>query len=355
MGQKVREFEEAFAQFAGSPHAIAVNSCTAALHLALEAAGVHAGDEVITTPLTFASTVGVIEHLSARPVFADCDPRTLTISPAAIQQCISPRTKAIVPVHYAGHACDMDPILQLASSHGLCVIEDAAHALPTLYKGRLVGNIGDLTCFSFYVTKNITTGEGGMITTANNEYAERARLMRLHGMTKDAWKRYSKNGSWSYDILAPGYKYNLTDIAASIGIHQLKKCHLFHQRRHTIAAMYTQGLRDLSQLETPHVPEEGQHAWHLYVILLNLEALTIDREAFIRHLTALNIGISVHFIPLHIQPYYRQRYGYKPDDFPNAFSSYERLISLPIYPRMTDADVEYVIECVRHIARRYAR
>jgi perosamine synthetase len=305
--------------------------------------------------MTFASTVAVIEHLGATPVFADCDPRTLTISPDAIHRRISPRTKAIVPVHFAGQACDMESILQLASSRHFCVIEDAAHAIPTLYRGKLVGTIGDLTCFSFYVTKNITTGEGGMITTANNEYAERARVMRLHGMTKDAWKRYSKNGSWFYEILAPGYKYNLTDIAASIGIHQLKKCRLFHQRRQTIAAMYTRSLRDLPQLETPHVLEDGQHAWHLYVILLNLEALTIDREAFIRHLTALNIGVSVHFIPLHIQPYYRQKYGYKPHDFPNTFSSYERLISLPIYPRMTGADVEYVIECVRHIATRYAR
>lgn len=354
-GVKVKQFEEEFSKFIGSDNAIAVNSCTAALHLSLEAIGVRAGDEVITCPMTFASTAAVIEHLKAKPVFVDCEPETLTISPSAIEAHLSPRTRAILPVHFAGQSCDMDPILEIADRYSLSVVEDAAHALPASYKGRMVGTIGDLTCFSFYVTKNITTGEGGMVTTRDANLAQRIRLMRLHGMTKDAWKRYSQNGSWCYEVLEPGYKYNLTDIAASIGIHQLRKCDLFHERRATIAQMYTHLFADLPEILTPRVMNYGTHAWHLYVIRLDLNALGIDRDTFITELLARNIGVSVHFIPLHIQPYYRDTYGYCPDDFPNAWHAFQRMISLPIYPKMTDNDVADVIEAVRDLVRRNKR
>lgn len=354
-GLKVKRLEEAFSKWIGCQHAVAVNSCTAALHLSLEAIGVCPDHEVITSPMTFGATAGVIEHLKAKPVFADCDPRTFTINPGQIEDRISPKTKALIPVHFAGQACDMDPILDIAKSHNLAVIEDAAHALPTTYKGRNIGTLGDTTCFSFYVTKNITTGEGGMVTTNNPRYAERIRTMRLHGMTKDAWKRYSQNGSWFYEITAPGYKYNLTDIAASIGIHQLEKCDLFYERRKAIALTYTLAFSDLPAITPPRVMAHGIHSWHLYVILLNLDALLIDRDAFIRELLARNVGVSVHFIPLHLHPYYRDKYGYRPEDYPNAFDAFQRMISLPIYPKMTDADVSDVIESVRDVAERYRR
>ena len=354
-GLKTTQFEDAFATFIGCEHAIAVNSCTSALHLALEAAGVRAGHEVITSPMTFAATAAVIEHLNARPVFVDCDPGTFNLDPHAIAQRISPRTRAIIPVHFAGQACDMDPILAVARQHNLSIIEDAAHALPTRYKGMIVGTLGDITCFSFYVTKTLTTGEGGMVVTNNSQYAERIRLMRLHGITRDAWKRYSQNGSWFYEISAPGYKYNLTDIAASIGIPQLHKSHLFYERRKTIAQIYTHALSDIPHIRTPSVMSYGEPSWHLYVILLNLDALAISRDMFIRELGLRKIGVSVHFIPLHIQPYYRKTYGYKPHDYPNAFAAYQRMVSLPIYPAMTDEDVADVVKAVGDIVRRFTR
>ncbi len=354
-GLRVKEFERDFAAYVGCTHALAVNSCTAALHLGLEAVGVGAGDEVITSPMTFAATAAVIEHLGARPVLVDCDPDSLNLDPARIEERITARTQAIVPVHFAGRACDMDPILEIARIHRLAVVEDAAHALPSRYRGRRVGTLGDVTCFSFYATKTVTTGEGGMAVTDRDDYAERMRMMHLHGMSRDAWKRYTQNGSWSYEILAAGFKYNLTDIAAAIGIEQLKRSDAFHARRLAIARAYTSGLRDLPALELPAAEPGGDHAWHLYVIRLVPERLRIDRDEFVRRLQASNIGVSVHFIPLHLHPYYRDKYGYAPTDLPNAHAAFQRILSLPLYPKMTDGDVRDVVGAVRALVEEAGR
>jgi dTDP-4-amino-4,6-dideoxygalactose transaminase len=354
-GHKVKAFEQEFARYIGCSHALAVNSCTAALHLGLEAVGVQPGDEVITSPMTFAATAAVIEHLGARPVLVDCEAESLNLDPARLEAAITPRTRAIVPVHFAGQPCDMEAILAIARAHGLAVVEDAAHALPARVKGRLVGTLGDITCFSFYATKTITTGEGGMVTTDREDYAARMRMMHLHGMSRDAWKRYTQNGSWSYDILAAGFKYNLTDIAASIGIAQLARADAFHVRRVQIARAYTTGLSGVRGVRTPVVRDEGGHAWHLYVVQVVPEALTIDRDEFIRRLVAMNIGVSVHFIPLHVHPYYRDKYGYRPDDFPTAYRAFQRILSLPLYPKMSDDDVQDVIDAVRSLAEGHQR
>lgn len=359
-GPKVKQFEEQFASFIGCKHAIAVNSCTAALHLALDAIGLKEGDEVITTPVTFAATAEVIRYFKAKPIFVDIDPVTLNIDSKRIEDGKGGgwqvgKAKAIIPVHFGGLACDMDAITEIAKCYNLKVIEDAAHALPTTYNGRKIGTIGDITCFSFYATKTITTGEGGMITTKNDEWADRMRMMSLHGIGKDAWKRYSAEGSWYYEIIDAGYKYNLTDIAAAIGIAQLRKANLMWKRRKKIASMYNEALRDLPEIVTPTVKEGEGHTWHLYVIKLNLEMLTIDRNQFIEELKNRGIGISVHFIPLHIHPYYRDAYGYKPEDFPVAYETYKRIISLPIYPKMTDKDVARVIEVVSDVITRLKR
>jgi dTDP-4-amino-4,6-dideoxygalactose transaminase len=339
-GLKVKEFERDFAAYVGCKHALAVNSCTAALHLGLEAAGVGSGDEVITSPLTFAATAAVIEDLGARPVLVDCDARSLNLDPSRIEAGITPRTRAIVPVHFGGQPCEMDPILEAARAHRLAVVEDAAHALPARYRGRLIGTFGDATCFSFYATKTVTTGEGGMVVTDRDDYAERMRMMHLHGMSRDAWKRYTQNGSWSYEILAAGFKYNLTDIAASIGIHQLRRAESFHARRRQIAREYTSALGGVRGL---------------YVIQLVPEALTIGRDEFIRRLMTMNIGVFVHFIPLHIHPYYRQKYDYKPHDFPNAYAASQRILSLPLYPKMTDENVQDVVDAVRSLVEEHQR
>ena len=358
-GPKVHRFEEQFSAYVGCRHAIAVNSCTAALHLALEAIGVHAGDEVITTPMTFAATGEVIHYLGAKPVFVDIDPITMNIDVALLERVIQKcsRPKAILPVHMAGLACEMDPIFSLAKQHGLRVIEDAAHTFPTLYKGRLIGTLGDVTCFSFYSTKTITTGEGGMAVTDNDELAERMRVMSLHGISKNAWSRYMASGSWFYEILAPGFKYNMTDLAAALGLAQLAKADRFHRQRQAIALRYTAGLGRLAEfVETPpDAPAGGMHSWHLYIIKLRLENLIIDRDRFVEELKGEKIGASVHFIPLHLHPYYRETYGYKPADFPKAYETYARIISLPLYPKMTEADVDSVIDAVGSICRKHKR
>ena len=354
-GVRTQEFERDFAAYLGARHALAVNSCTAALHLGLEAVGVGVGDEVITSPMTFAATAAVIEHLGARPVLADCDPVSLNLDPARIVERITPRTRAIVPVHFAGQPCDMGPILEIARAHRIAVVEDAAHALPARYDGKLVGTLGDITCFSFYATKTVTTGEGGMVVTDRDDHADRMRMMRLHGMSRDAWKRYTQDGSWSYEILAAGFKYNLTDIAASIGIEQLKRSEAFHARRLAIARAYTQALAGVRGLQTPVVADECGHAWHLYVLRVVPEELRIDRDEFIRRLQGMNIGVSVHFIPLHLHPFYRDKYGYVPEDFPNAYAAFRRILSLPLYPKMTDGDVNDVIRAVRSLAETFSR
>jgi perosamine synthetase len=354
-GAKVRQLEENFASYVGARHAVAVNSGTAALHLALDAVGVRAGDEVLVPTMTFAATAEVVLYSKAKPVMVDCLPDTFNIDPDQIVKAVTPRTKAIIPVHIGGQPCDMHPILEIAKQYNLRVIEDAAHALPARYHEKMVGTIGDITCFSFYATKTITTGEGGMATTENPEWAERMHIMSLHGISKDAWKRYTAEGSWYYEILYPGYKYNLTDIAAALGIPQLQKCERYWAARQHYATLYNKGFADVPEIIVPHVAEGVQHAWHLYVIQLDLDRLTISRNQFIEALKAENIGTSVHFIPLHRHPYYQETFGYGLSDFPNASAVFERIISLPIFPKMTEADVQDVIDAVRKIVRAHRR
>lgn len=353
-GPKVREFEAIFAEFVEVEHAIAVNSGTAAMHLALEAAGISEGDEVITTTYTFAATAEVIRYLGAQPRLVDIDPQTLNIDVEAIEAAINEHTRAIIPVHIAGQAADMDPIHAIAEKHGLVVLQDAAHALPTYYKGRLIGSFGHITAFSFYATKPLATGEGGMLTTNNAAWAERCRIMSLHGISKDAWKRYTSEGSWYYEIIAPGFKYNMTDIAAALGIVQLRKVPEMADRRAVIARQYDAAFSGHAALEPPTTAAQSTHAYHLYILRLNQEALRIDRATFIEKLKARNIGASVHFIPLHLHPYYREQYGYKPEDFPVAYREYLRAVSLPIFPDMSEQDVNDVIGAVLEIAEEFA-
>jgi len=355
MGPKTLRFEEQFARYIGTKYALAVNSCTSGLHLALNAIGVGPGDEVITCTFTFAATAAVILHCGARPVLVDCLPDALTIDPAKVEAAITPRTKAIIPVHFAGHPCEMVEILAIARHHNILVIEDAAHALPASYHGQRVGTLGDLAAFSFYAGKNITTGEGGMVTTNNDEYADRIAHRRLHGISRDAWKRYTDQGSWYYEITYPGFKYNMTDLNASLGIHQLRKCDRFHAVRNRYAALYLEGLSSRSELTLPTVKPKVEHAWHLFPIRLNLESLTVGRDSFIELLRQEKIGTSVHFIPLHMHPLYRQLFGYRPQDFPHALSAFERIISLPLYPEMTEEDVGDVVRAVTKIVGAHQR
>lgn len=353
-GPRVKQFEAAFARYTGAQHVLAVNSCTAALHLALAAIGIQAGDEVILPTMTFAASGEVVLYFNARPVLVDCLTGSFHMDPTQIERSITSRTKAILPVHYAGYPCDMDTILEVANRHGLKVIEDAAHALPSLYKDQMVGTIGDITCFSFYATKTLTTGEGGMATTQNPEYAERMRRLSLHGISKDAWKRYTADGSWRYDILEAGYKYNLTDLQAAVGIAQLSKCDAMRMRRAAIAEQYTQGLAALDGFLAPVMPADTGHAWHLYVLRVNTDALRINRDRVIEELKQRGIGTSVHFIPLHLHTLY-QGLGYREGQFPNAEDRFAGAISLPIYPGMTKDDVERVLDSLREISREFSR
>ena len=353
-GPKTKRFEEAFAASLGAPGALALNSCTAALHVALASLEIGAGDEVITTPMTFAATVNVIEHVGARPVLVDVEPDTLNIDPERVAPAITPRTRAIMPVHYAGHPVECDAVDQLAQAHHLTMIEDAAHALPAQFRGRTIGASPNPVAFSFYATKNLTTAEGGMLT-GDPEFLDRARILALHGMSRDAWKRYEQGGSWRYEIVAPGFKYNLTDIASAIGLWQLRKLGRFHARRVQIAEAYSAAFGGDAALEPPVTRAHVDHAWHLYVLRLRPGALRIGRDQFIDELTHRNIGTSVHFIPVHVHPYYREKYGYTPHDFPVAFSNFERLISLPLHPGLTDQDVADVIEAVLDVVQTHRR
>jgi perosamine synthetase len=353
-GPRVREFEAAFAKYIGSEHAVALGSCTAALNLALAAIGIGEADEVIIPTMTFASTAEVVLYFKARPVLVDCAPGTFHIDPQQIERAITSRTKAIIPVHYAGHACDMDAILDIAQRHGLKIVDDAAHALPALHRGKMVGTLADITCFSFYATKTMTTGEGGMITTANQEYAERIRMLSLHGISKDAWKRYTAEGSWRYDILEMGYKYNLTDMQAAIGIAQLAKCDRMCARRNALAARYSAALRELEAFKLPVVPEGLSHAWHLYVIEANSAYLCIDRDRVIEELKLRGIGTSVHFIPLHRHTLY-QGLGYRRGQFPYAEERFQGAISLPLFAAMSDEESDRVIEALHDIASKFKR
>jgi len=353
-GPKARRFEQDFSAFLGDAglQAIAVNSATAGLHLALEALGIGAGDEVITTTHTFTATAEVVRYLGADVKLVDIDPATLNIAPAAVEAAITPRTRAIIPVHYAGLAADMPALLALAARHGLKVVEDAAHALPATCGGALIGTLGsDATVFSFYANKTITTGEGGMLVTRDAALAQRAKTMRLHGMSRDAFDRFTaKVPSWYYEIVAPGFKYNLTDIAAALGIHQLKKARAFQQRRERIAALYDEGLKGLPLITPPWPPAGEQHAWHLYALRL-ADGARIERDRFIEALFEAGIGCSVHYIPLHLHPYWRERYGLQAAQFPHSQRAYERMLSLPIYTRMNDGDVERVVMAVRAALR----
>jgi perosamine synthetase len=354
-GPRAVEFEQEFARYIGARDAIAVNSCTAALHVALEAAGVREGDEVILPTLTFAATAEAVVYLKARPVLTDCEPDTFNLDPKLVERAITPRTRAIVPVHFAGQPCDMDMLLYTARKHGLKVIEDAAHALPARYRGSMVGTLGDMTCFSFYATKNITTGEGGMVTTNSAPWADRMRIMRLHGISRDAWKRYTAEGSWKYEILAPGFKYNLTDMQAALGITQLAKCNMMWARRNELAQRYTEALSSLDAYEVPEVRADVQHAWHLYVLRICPGVLSIPRDQLIEELKQRGIGTSVHFIPLHTHPYYRDNWGYRPGDFPIAEDFFNRCVSLPLYPAMSDETQMRVIDALVDIASKHRR
>lgn len=350
-GPKTRRFEQDFVAFLGddSLQAIAVNSATAGLHLALEAVGIGPGDEVITTTHTFTATAEVVRYLGADVKLVDIDPATLNIDPVALEAAITPATKAIMPVHYAGLAVDMDAIQAIAQKHGLKVIEDAAHALPTTYKGQLIGTLkSDAVVFSFYANKTMTTGEGGMLVTRDKDLAARAKVMRLHGINRDAFDRFTaKVPSWYYEIVAPGFKYNLTDIAAALGLHQLKRLPGFQVRREQIAQRYDEAFADLPLIRPPRPVHAGDtHSWHLYVTRLADDA-PIDRDAFIDSLFADGIGVSVHYIPLHLHPYWKERYDLRPEQFPHSQKAYERMVTLPLYTRMTDADVERVITAVR--------
>ena len=353
-GPKTKSFEKEFAAYLGAPGALALNSCTAGLHTTLVALGIGPGDEVITTSLTFAATVNVIEHVGARPVLVDVEPDTLNIDPRRIEEAVTACTKAIIPVHYSGHPVDLDPIYALAEVKGLAVIEDAAHALPARYKGRFIGSGTNPTAFSFYATKNLTTTEGGMLTGVP-EFLEQARVVGLHGMSRDAWERNDKDGSWFYEVVLPGFKYNMTDIQASLGLWQLKKLNGFQARRREIVRIYNEAFGAEEALELPVERPEVEHAWHLYVLRLREGVLRIERDRFIEELKARNIGTSVHFIPVHIHPYYRNKYGLRPEDFPLAYSNYRRILSLPLNNRLDDRDVADVIEAVLNVVKVFKR
>lgn len=353
-GPKTKQFEEAFATYINTQSALALNSCTAGLHLALVSLGIGAGDEVITSSMTFCASVNVIEHVNAMPILVDIEPDTLNIDPVQIKSAITDKTKAIMPVHYAGHPAEMDAIVEIATAHNLFIIEDAAHALPATYKGANIGTIGDFTSFSFYATKNLTTAEGGMLT-ASPEMLDNSRILSLHGMSRDAWNRYDAEGSWYYEVVAPGYKYNMTDIQAALGLAQLKRLEEMQRRRKEIVRQYQQAFSAIEAVKTPIERSHVEHAWHLYVLRLNLDQLTITRSQFIHELKARNIGASVHFIPVHMHPYYAHKYNWKPDDFPITHNAYQCILSLPLNNTLSDRDVEDVINAVVDIITSHRR
>src|SRR3954471_3985123 len=353
-GPKTQQFESAFKEKVGAASAVGLNSCTAGLHLGLMALGVKPGDEVITTPMTFCAAANVIEHLGATPRFVDIEPDTLNIDPARIDEAGTRRTRAILAVHYAGHPAELDAIQEIAAHRQLGLIEDAAHAVPASYKGRPIGSGTNPVAFSFDATKNLTTGEGGMLT-GSPELSSRVRTLGLHGMSRDAWKRYGPGGSWFYSVDEPGFKYNMPDVQAAMGLAQLRKLDHFQLRRRQIVESYTRAFSGVEPLELPAERSEVEHAWHLYVLRLRPGTLSIDRNRFIEELTARNIGTSVHFIPLHLQPYYRQKYQYLPTAFPVAYDNYQRMLSLPLHPLLSDSDVADVIAAVLDIVERFAR
>lgn len=348
-GPRVGRFEEAFGAYIGAGHSVAVNSCTAALHLSLLVAGAGPGTEVITTPMTFVSTLNAIVHAGARPVLVDCDRETGLIDPNRIAEAVTPRTRALLPVHLHGRPCAMDEILEIARAHDLIVIEDAAHAIEAAYRDRRVGTIGDLTCFSFYVTKNITTVEGGMVTTAREDLANRIKVLALHGMSRDAWKRYSDTGYRHYEVIEPGFKYNLTDLQAAIGLQQLPHIETWLERRDAIWRRYDDAFADLPIGSPAPVADDMRHARHLYAVLIDPDHCGIDRDTFMLRMHERNIGTGVHYMAAHLHAFYRDSYGYRPSDFPNATWISHRTVSIPLSPHLSESDVEDVVDAVRDV------
>jgi dTDP-4-amino-4,6-dideoxygalactose transaminase len=347
MGPRTLEFEKEFAEFVGARHAVAVSSGTAALHLALEAAGIGPGGEVIVPTTTFTATAQAVSLTGARPIFCDIDSATLNMDPDDVRMRISAATRAIIPVHLGGNPCEMNEIFEIARQRNMRVVEDAAHALPSRYCGRLVGSISEFTCFSFYATKTLTTGEGGMITTDNEAAAERMRLMRLHGIDRSGGELSKSNGSWNYSIREAGYKYNFTDIQAALGIVQLAKCDTMRDARSRIARRYSEAFGAIDALEAPVVRENCESSWHLYILRLHLDRLSADRDAFIDRMSEKGVACSVHFIPLHLQIFYQRAYGYRAGDFPRAEAEFRRCVSLPIYPNLSGEEVEFIIDAVK--------
>lgn len=358
MGPKTKAFEAAIASYVQARHGIALNSCTAALHLAHLASGFGPGDEVVTTPLTFCATLNTILHVGAKPVLSDVDPLNLNLSATGVEKVLTKNTKGVVPVHYAGNPVDMDPLMALARDKGLVVTDDAAHALGTLYKGRPVGSLADYTAFSFYATKNLATGEGGMLTTNHDEAADRIRVLGLHGMSRNAWKRYTGAGSWFYEVEEAGFKYNMADMAAALGLAQFARFQAMQATRRQYVSRYFEAFKDHPALELPPVADEGRgdvHAWHLFMVRVRPEALTIDRDAFIEALKELGVQTSVHFIPASYHPVYQRELGLKVGDFPVAEDHYRRTISLPLSPALTPEQIEAVCERVLAVAERFRR
>ena len=354
-GPKAIRFEDAFREYTQCKYAISLNSCTAGLHLALAALEFAPNGEVITTPMTFPATANVVVHEKLRPVFVDIEPGTLNVDANKIEAKITSKTVALMPVHYAGHPCDMDTIQDIAKRHSLAVVEDAAHALEAKYKGRPIGSFDNMTAFSFYANKNITTGEGGMLAVPNEEIAEKVRVLRLHGLSRDAWKRYGNAGFAHWKLEMPGYKYNMPDINAALGIHQLKKIEKFYEFRKNYFERYNKAFCEATEIETLQIKGHVRSALHIYVIALRLECLTVTRDEFLNAVQEAGIGAAVHYVPLHLQPFYAKTFKLKPEDFPVATNYADRILTLPLYPRMTETEVDRVIEVVCNLIKRYRK
>jgi perosamine synthetase len=355
MGPRTAAFEGEFSRMIGARHAVAVSSATAGLHLGLDALGIGAGDEVLVPTLTFASTAATVLHVGAGVRLVDCEADTLNMSVQDAERRCTARTKAIVPVHFAGHPCEMDGIRELAEARGLTVMEDAAHALPARYRGRMIGTLSELTVFSFYATKNLTTGEGGMVTTDDPALGERLRTRRLHGMTRDSWRRYTAAGSWRYDVGYPGFKYNMTDVNAAMGLVQLHRLEELQAGRRRVVEAYREALSGVEEIELPSCRPDVESAWHLFVVRVRPERLSVGRDDVIQELKEEGIGTSVHFIPLHEHSYYRDRLGMSAADFPVAGAEWQRIISLPLFPDMRPEEVDRVTDTLRAVLRRRRR
>ena len=352
-GPRVKRFEEEFARYVGARHAVAVNSCTAALHLALLAHGIGQGDEVVTSSMTWSATVNMIEVVGAKPVFADIGRDTLQITPETVAAAVTERTRAILPVHFAGQACDLDGLAAIATHRGLTIIQDAAHAVGTEFRGRRIGGDGVTACFSFHPIKNITTGEGGMITTDSDELAEKFRLLRFHGVNRDAWSRYGKVDSPRYETVTPGWKYGLTDLQAALGIHQLAKLDGFIERRTRLAELYNAQLAGIDGVKPlGRATGTSRHAWHLFVVTIEPDRFGCDRDRFMQLMAQQGVGTGLHFTAVHLHAYYRSRYGYASGDLPNTEWASDRVVSLPLFPGMSDSDVERACDAIRSIRER---